>query len=320
MPDESLLDAYSQAVVEVAEKVSPAVVNINTIFKRGPVPPWLMPEGPKGLGSGMVITPDGFILTNSHVVHDAEKLEITLSDGRTLPATLVGEDPQTDLAVIRLNVEGLPDVKLGDSSALKVGQLVIAIGNPFGFQATVTTGVVSALGRSLRAQTGRLIENIIQTDAPLNPGSSGGPLVNSKGEVIGINTAVIFGAQGLCFAIPVNTAKTVAGMLIKSGKVTRGYLGISGQVRPLHRRLVRYHKLKADSGVFVVAVEPEGPARQAGIREGDIVVFFDKQPVKSVDDLHKYLAEKPIGREYVITILRNGEKLDLKVTPTESPL
>lgn len=321
MPEEGFLDAYSRAVVEVAERVSPAVVNINTVFRRrGPYAPWLGPEQPKGIGSGMIITPDGFILTNSHVVHDAQRLEVTLADGRVFPARLVGEDPQTDLAVIHIDAEDLPSAGLGDSSALKVGQLVIAIGNPFGFQTTVTTGVVSALGRSLRTQTGRLIENIIQTDASLNPGSSGGPLVNSKGEVIGINTAVIYGAQGICFAIPSNVAKIVAGMLIKTGKVTRGYIGIAGQARPIHRRLVRYYRLAGESGVLVVLVEPGTPAMRAGLREGDIIVFFDNLPVRNVDDLHKYLSEKPIGEKIPLTVLRDSEKITIEVTPVEAPV
>ncbi len=320
MPEESFLDVYSRAVVEVAERVSPTVVNINTVFrKRGPYAPWLGPEEPKGIGSGMLITPDGFILTNSHVVHDAQRLEVTLGDGRVFQARLVGEDPQTDLAVIHIDVEGLHSVELGDSSALKVGQLVIAIGNPFGFQATVTTGVVSALGRSLRTQTGRLIENIIQTDASLNPGSSGGPLVDSKGEVIGINTAVIYGAQGICFAIPSNTAKSVTGMLIKTGKVTRGYIGIAGQARPIHRRLVRHYGLAGESGVLIVSVEPDAPAMRAGLREGDIIVFFDSLPVRNVDDLHKYLSEKPVGKKVPLTVIRDQEKLTIEVTPAEAP-
>lgn len=319
MPDRSFLDDYSQAVIGVAKKVSPAVVNINTVFKRGPMPPWMMPEGPKGMGSGMIIAPDGLILTNSHVVHEAERLEVMLSDGRKFQAQLVGEDPQTDTAVIKIDADGLPKVDLGDSEKLQVGQLVIAIGNPFGFQATVTTGVVSAVGRSFRTQAGRLIENIIQTDAALNPGSSGGPLVDSQAQVVGINTAVIFMAQGLCFAMPINTAKRVAGELITSGKVSRGYLGIAGQQQPLHRHLVREHKLKAGTAVHVVSIDPDGPAARAGIQPDDAIVLFDNQAVTSVDDLHRYLSDKSVGRESPITLFRSERRLDLKITPTEAP-
>jgi S1-C subfamily serine protease len=314
------LDAYSQAVIQVAERVGPAVVNIG-VTKRGPGPFQNRPDsfGQAGLGSGFIFTPDGYVLTNSHVAHGATRLEVTLADGRVFSAQLVGEDPHTDLAVLSIPASNLPVGKLGDSAELRVGQLVIAIGNPFGFQCTVTAGVISALGRSLRAQTGRLIENVIQTDAAMNPGSSGGPLVNSRGEVVGINTAIIFPAQGICFAIPVNTAKLVIGQLLSEGKVTRGYLGVVGQSVTLHRRIVRLHHLPSDQAVLVASVNPGSPAEQAGLRKADVIISFDHSPVKNVDDLQKLLAERPVGKEYSLEILRGSEKIELTVIPREAP-
>jgi len=318
--DKDLLDAYSQAVISAVEKVGPAVVNIDVHQRpqewqrRNPH----FPQDLHGNASGFIFTPDGFILTNSHVVHAATKIDVTLSDGRHFEAILVGDDPDTDLAVIRINRTDLVSADLGDSQSIRVGQLVIAIGNPYGFQWTVTSGVVSALGRSLRSISGRLIDNIIQTDASLNPGNSGGPLVNSRGEVIGVNTAVILPAQGICFAIPINTAKYVTGLLIKEGRIRRSYIGIGGQNVPLLRRLVRFHKLSTESGIQVISVEKNSPAEKAGLIGGDIIVGFDGQPIKNIDDLHRLLTEKRIGVKLHLTIIRRTEKLILDIVPRES--
>jgi S1-C subfamily serine protease len=272
-----------------------------------------------GNGSGFVITPDGFILTNSHVVHDAKTISVNLPDGREFPAELTGDDPDTDLAVIRIDASQLTHVRLADSENLRVGQLVIAIGNPLGFEASVTAGVISALGRSMHAQSGRLIDNIIQTDAALNPGNSGGPLVNSAGEVVGINTAMIRPAQGICFAIASNTAKFVAGWLIKDGKIRRSYIGVAGQNVPVHRRIVRFYGLPLDAGVLVVSVEKNSPAKRAGVREGDLIVAFNDQPIGSVYHLHKVLVGEQIGVNASLTIVRHTEKLELPILPAESP-
>jgi len=313
-PDAHLLDAYSQAVTSAAERVSPAVVNIEVYtppVQRHP----RSPQEARGNGSGFVITPDGYILTNSHVVHRATRIEVTLPDGRHYQAELIGDDPDTDLAVIRIHAPNLIPVKLGDSEQIKVGQLAIAIGNPYGFQYTVTAGVVSALGRSLRAQSGRLIDNVIQTDAALNPGNSGGPLVNSRGEVIGVNTAVILPAQGICFATAINTAKFVAATLIKDGKITRSYIGVAGQNVPLHRRLVRFHNLPVESGVLIVSLEANSPARNAGLIEGDVIVGFDDRPIPNIDDLHKCLTGERVGVRSQLTVIRGSEKLPLDVVP-----
>ncbi|MGQ9631511.1 MAG: S1C family serine protease [bacterium] len=317
--DENLLDAYSRAVVRVAEKVGPTVVNIGVSQRRGARDPSgrAFPFEVSGNGSGVIFTPDGFILTNSHVVHGASKIEVALSDGREYSAKLVGEDPPTDLAVISIDARDLAVAQLGDSQKLKVGQLAIAIGNPYGFQCTVTTGVISALGRSLRSQAGWLIENVIQTDAALNPGNSGGPLVDSRGFVIGINTAVIMPAQGICFAIPINTAKLVAGILIRDGGVRRGYLGIAGQQQPLHRRIVRLHDLRTESGILVLSIEEDSPAARAGLKKGDVIVAFNDLPVANVDDLHRLLTEHEVGAEALITVLRDTKLLTLKVVPAE---
>lgn len=314
--DTELLDAYSRAVIAVVEAVGPTVVSIavnKTLRDR-----WRRMPEMTGAGSGVIIAPDGYILTNSHVVHAASRMEVTLTDGRSFPATLVGEDPATDLAVIRVAASGLPYATLGDSDMLRVGQLVIAIGNPFGFQSTVSTGVISALGRALRSQTGRLIENIIQTDVPLNPGNSGGPLVDSRGRVIGINTAIIMMAQGISFAIPVNTAKWVLPQLLQHGRVRRGYLGIAGQQRPLDRRLARLHGLADEYAVEVVSVEPGAPAGRAGLRPGDLIVAIENRQATSVDDLHRFLAEWPIGRPAALTVVRGQEKVVVQVAPTEA--
>lgn len=307
--DEELLDAYSRAVVHAADEVGPSVINIE-VYRRGQR---------QGTGSGFVFTPDGFALTNSHVVHGAEKLEVTLADGRHPDAALVGDDPDTDLAVIRVYAPQLRPVRLGENGKTRVGQLAIAIGNPYGFQCTVTAGVVSALGRSFRANTGRLIDDVIQTDAALNPGNSGGPLVNSRGEVIGVNTAVIMAAQGICFAIGIDTAKFVAAWLMKEGKIRRSYLGVGGQNVPLPRRLVRHYQLAASSGVLVISVADGSPAALAGLREGDVMVEMDGKPVASIDGLHKLLTADRIGAQSRLTIIRRTEKLEVAVFPAEVP-
>jgi S1-C subfamily serine protease len=307
-----LLDAYSSAVVKAADAVSHAVVNIEVhkkIAGRG--------EGRAGSGSGFVISPDGLVLTNSHVVHGASKIEVTLDDGRRPDAYLVGEDPETDLAVLRIYAPNLTAAKLGESRSLRVGQLAIAIGNPYGFQYSVTAGVVSALGRSLRASSGRLMDDIIQTDAALNPGNSGGPLVNSRGEVIGVNSAVILPAQGICFAIAIDTAKYVAGWLIKDGKIRRSYIGVGGQNVKLHRRVVRFHSLPVESGLLVVSVEPESPAERAGLQVGDVIFEFAGQPVASIDALHKLLTDSRIGVKTPLTVIRHTEKLSIEIVPRE---
>ena len=307
--DDALFDAYSKAVVHSADAVGPSVLNIEVRRRDG---------RRAGSGSGFIITPDGFALTNSHVVHGAQRIEVTLADGRRPDAHVVGDDPDTDLAVIRVFAPQLPPVRLGDSKHIRVGQAAIAIGNPYGFQCTVTAGVVSALGRSFRASTGRLIDDIIQTDAALNPGNSGGPLVNSRGEVIGVNTAVILSAQGICFAIGIDTAKHVAAWLIKEGKIRRSYIGVGGQNIPLHRRLVRHYQLAASSGVLVIAVSQNSPAERAGLREGDIMVALNGQPIPSIDALHKLLTADQIGVESLLAIIRGTEKLDVEIKPGES--
>jgi len=318
--EEDLLDAYSQAVIHAAEKVSPSVVNID-VRKRPrekQTTRFRPPEELRGNGSGFIFTPDGFILTNSHVVHHADKMMVTLPDRRHLEGDLVGEDPDTDLAVVRVDGSNFLAAPLGDSQKIRVGQLAIAIGNPYGFQCTVTSGVVSALGRSLRSISGRLIDNIIQTDAALNPGNSGGPLVTSRGEVIGVNTAMILAAQGICFAIGINTAKFVAGRLIKEGKIKRSYIGLGGQNVPLLRRMVRFYHLQVESGILVVSIEEDSPAQRAGLCEGDVIVGFDSQPIAGIDDLHRRLTEEKVGVRTKLTILRRTEKLDLLIIPEES--
>ena len=312
--DAALLDEYSRTIVSAADRVGPAVVNIDIKQRlesqRGP-------REVGGSGSGFVIAPDGFILTNSHVVHAANQIAVSLPDGREYPAQLVGDDPDTDLAVIRIDAPHLAHVRLADSENLRVGQIVIAIGNPLGFQASVTTGVISALGRSMRAQSGRLIDNIIQTDAALNPGNSGGPLVNSAGEVIGVNTAMIRPAQGICFAIASNTARFVAGWLIKEGKIRRSYIGVAGQNVPIHRRIVRFYNLPIETGVLVVSVEKDSPAARSGLREGDVVVAFDGKPIGSIHELHKMLMGEQIGVEAKVSIIRHTERLELPILPAE---
>jgi S1-C subfamily serine protease len=312
--DGELLDAYSRAVTSAVERVSPAVVNLEVFRRRRPN----RDPQPAGSGSGFVFTPDGLILTNSHVVHGADRLEVTLQDAQRYRADLIGDDPETDLAVVRVNASQLSTVTLGDSKTLRPGQLVIAIGNPLGFQTTVTAGVVSAVGRSLRSRTGRLMDGIVQTDAALNPGNSGGPLVNSRGEVIGVNTAVILPAQGLCFAIPVNTARFVAARLIRDGRIRRAWLGVGGQDAPIPRRMARAMGFNRPRGILVLTVEPGSPAMQAGLEQRDVIVALGPRPVAAVDDLHRLLTEERIGIATTVTILRGLERLDLPITPSES--
>ena len=313
--DDVLLDSYSNAVMGAVEKVGPAVVNIEV---RQYVTDGRRSGETGGSGSGFIIARDGFILTNSHVVHNASKIAVTLSDGRNYPAALVGDDPDTDLAVIRIDAPNLVHADLGDSSTVRVGQLAIAIGNPFGFQTSVTAGVISALGRSLRAQSGRMIENVIQTDAALNPGNSGGPLVDSRGLVIGVNTAIILPAQGICFATAIDTAKLVAGWLIKDGRFRRAYIGVGGQDVTLHRRVVLFYKLSVETGVLVVSVENNSPAQAAEIEVGDVIIAFNDQPIASIADLHKVLLGREIGVRSELTVIRHTQKLTLQVTPQES--
>jgi S1-C subfamily serine protease len=307
-PDAELLDAYSRTVSSVVRDVGPSVVNIE-----------IHARGNRGGGSGFIFTPDGFILTNSHVVHNADRIDVMLADGSRYRARLIGDDPETDLAVIRVDdgADFRPAV-LGDSAALVVGQVAIAIGNPMGFQTTVTAGIVSATARSFRAQSGRLIDNVIQTDAALNPGNSGGPLVNSRGEVIGVNTAIILAAQGICFAIPINTAKWVAGRLIRDGRIKRSYIGMGGQNVPIHRKVVRHYNLPSDLGVLVLNVEPDSPAQQAGLMMGDVIVGLDDAAIQTIDDLQRQLTEQRVGVTSTLKVVRHTERLDLRITPVES--
>jgi S1-C subfamily serine protease len=314
--DAALLDAYSHAVVSAAESVSPAVVKIDVRRKLR------TPQGAReeaGTGSGFIFTPDGLILTNSHVAGGAAKLLVSFNDGQTTDADLIGDDPHTDLALIRVSGDRLPAVRLGSSRTLRVGQLAIAIGNPYGFECTVTAGVVSALGRSLRSQSGRLIDDVIQTDAALNPGNSGGPLVDSRGEVIGVNTAIIAAAQGICFATAVDTTKIVVAQLLRHGRVRRGYIGVAGQNTSLPRRLVRHFELTVESGVRVMSIEDGSPARATGLEEGDVIVQWDGRPVAGIDDLHRLLTEDYLGRSAELTLIRRTQKLVRHITPVELP-
>jgi S1-C subfamily serine protease len=311
--DDNLLDSYSRAVIGVVEKVGPAVVSIG-VMKRGHA----ARPGGEGAGSGVIIAPDGYILTNNHVVEDTLEVEVGLTNGDVFKAEIVGADPATDLAVVRAATNGLQAAELGDSDALRVGQLVIAIGNPFGFQSTVSTGVISALGRALRSETGRLIENVIQTDVPLNPGNSGGPLVDSRGRVIGINTAIISIAQGISLAIPINTANWVIGELLSHGKVRRSYLGLAAQVRPIRKMAQRRYELAASTVVQVISVEAKSPAQLAGLREGDVIIAMDGKTIATVDDLHRSLTGTPAGSTVVLTILRDGERLEVPVITAET--
>jgi len=320
--ESSLLDAYSTAVTSAVERISPSVVNIEVHQNAGRTRSG-QPQERQGGGSGFVFTPDGLILTNSHVVHDAVRIAVTLTDGRRMSASLIGEDPASDLAVIRVDEprfdqQSLTAAVLGDSQKLRVGQIAIAIGAPYGFQSTVTAGVVSALGRSLRSYSGRLIDDVIQTDAALNPGNSGGPLIDSAGRVVGVNTATILPAQGICFAIGINTAKFVASRLLRDGRIRRSYIGVSAQTTTVHRRLVRFYDLPKETGVVVLGVEENSPAKRAGLREGDVIVALEGQPVAGVDDLHRVLTDVRLGVSCALTVLRWTEKLELRVVPEET--
>ncbi len=310
-PSAMLLDAYSRVTVGVSEKVCPSVVSVEVMRlsrQRG---------GRGGNGSGFAFRPDGYLLTNSHVVHGADLVQVTYSDGKQMSAELVGDDTETDLAVLKVDAAGLPVTPLGRSSQMKVGQLVVAVGNPLGFQCTVTAGVISALGRSLRARSGRLINDIIQTDAALNPGNSGGPLVNFRGEAIGVNTAIIPEAQGICLAISSDTAAWVSEGLIRDGRIRRSYLGVAGQRVALPSRLLREHGLPRETGMMILAIEAGSPGSAAGLRERDVVVAFNGTPVSGVDDLHRVLATHDVGVKSTVTVLRAGKKFDLEIIPEE---
>jgi S1-C subfamily serine protease len=304
LDDIPLLDAYSQAVTSAVDRVSPAVVKISSLDERGS-------------GSGFLFTPDGLIVTNSHVVSGAAAVTVMLSDGHTCRGDVVGDDPDTDLAVVRISGGPFACVTLGDSSVIRPGQVAIAIGNPYGFDCTVTSGVVSATGRSLRARSGRLMDDIIQTDAALNPGNSGGPLVTSRGDVIGVNTAMIQAAQGLCFAIASNTVRFVVSKLLHDGRLRRSYIGVGGQKVPVSRRIARHHALAIASGIFVASVEADSPAAVGGLRDGDIIVGFDGQTVTGVDDLHRLLTDSRIGAPCLVVILRGVERRQITIVPAE---
>ncbi len=318
--ESDLFDAYSQAVSGAVAVAHPAVVHIEVSSGEAASAGKPTSERSGGSGSGFFISPDGYLLTNSHVVHGARELRVFLADGRKLAADLIGEDPDTDLAVLRVSADELSHLTLADSDAVKPGQIAIAIGSPMGFQQTVTAGIVSGLGRSLRGASGRLIDNVIQTDAALNPGNSGGPLVNTRGEVIGVNTAIIRPAQGICFAIASNTARWVTAWLIKEGRIRRSFIGLAGQNVPLIRKVARYHHLKQESGVLVVGFEPDSPAARAGLREGDILLALDDAPTPAVDALHKLLTADRIGERAIITFLRGVELRRHAIIPLEMPV
>jgi S1-C subfamily serine protease len=301
--DDELLDAYSTAVVRAVDTIGPAVVRV---------------ERERGGGSGVIFTPDGFLLTNSHVVHGTDHTKVTLPDGHSTRADLVGEDVDTDLAVLRIDGTSLPSASLGDSRRLRVGQIAIAIGNPYGFHHSATAGIVSGLGRSLRARSGRLMDDIIQTDAALNPGNSGGPLVTSHAEMIGINTATILPAQGLCFAVASNTARFVASQLIGHGRVRRSYVGVGGQNTKVPRAHASANRLAVSSGVLVLSVESGSPAEKAGLNDGDVIITFGNEPVSGIDDLHRFLTDERIGTATSVTVLRRGMRRDLTIIPAES--
>jgi S1-C subfamily serine protease len=314
-----ILDAYSRAVIGAVETVGPAVVHLQVAgLPQDNGPPGTAERQPRGSGSGVIVAPDGLVLTNSHVVHGADLISVSTQDGRLMPARLLGDDPDTDLALVRVDSAAtLPAARLGDSHGLRVGQLVVAIGNPLGFECTVTAGVVSGLGRSLRARSGRLIEDVIQTDASLNPGNSGGPLVTSNGEVIGVNTAIIPGAQGICFAVASNTARLVLGHLIRHGRVRRSVIGIAGQTTTITRRLAHYHRLDNRSGVRVAGLDADGPAARAGLALGDIIIAIEGRAVAGVDDLVRLLTDERVGRATEVALLRGVELKRLIVLPVE---
>ena len=308
-PDAGLIDAYSNAVADAVSAAHPAVVHIEVTGNGAP----------GGTGSGFFISPDGYLLTNSHVVHAATRIQVFLSDGRTLAADLIGDDPDSDLAVLRVSADEFAHLKLADSNAVRLGQIAIAIGSPMGFQQTVTAGIVSGLGRSLRGASGRLIDNVIQTDAALNPGNSGGPLINTRSEVIGVNTAIIRPAQGICFAIASNTARWVAAWLIKEGRIRRSYIGVAGQNVPLLRKLVHHHRLSQESGVLIMGIESDSPAARAGLLVGDILVGLDGAPTPAVDILHKQLTGERIGERAIVSLLRGVELRRHAIIPLEMP-
>src|SRR5687768_246094 len=301
--DRDLLDAYSEAVIDAVEQVAPAVVRI---------------DAARGGGSGVIFTPDGFILTNSHVVDAGGTITAILPDGRSIRADLIGRDEHTDLAILRIDGMNLSWARLGDSKRVRVGQVAIAIGNPYGFHHSVTSGVVSALGRSLRSRSGRLMDDVIQTDASLNPGNSGGPLVTTAGDVIGINTAMILPAQGICFAIASNTVRFVASRLMRDGRIRRSYIGVAGQQTPIPRALARANQVAAASGVLVTSIEKQSPAAGAGLLDGDVILAFDGQTVSGIDDLHRLLTDERIGVATRVTVLRRGARAHVTITPAES--
>ena len=311
--DAPLLDAYSNAVSAAVDAAGAAVVHLEVTHKRS------AQGAGGGSGSGFLLSPDGYVLTNSHVVHGGSSFHVHLSDGRRLVADLIGEDPHTDLAVVPVSREPLPHLQLADSEQVRAGQIAIALGSPMGFQQTVTAGIVSGLGRSLRTQSGRTIDNIIQTDAALNPGNSGGPLINTRAEVIGVNTAIIRPAQGICFAIASNLARWVAGWLIKDGRIRRSYLGVGGQTVPLLRAVARAYHLDQASGVLISNLSPNSPAAAAGLREGDIIVALDAAPVRTVTDLHQLLTADYIDRPANLTVIRLTERMVFPLRPAEMP-
>jgi S1-C subfamily serine protease len=313
LDDTPLLDAYSTSVSAAVDAASAAVVHLEVQHKRSDA----SPAG--GSGSGFLLSPDGYVLTNSHVVHGGSSLHVHLADGRRLNADLVGEDPHTDLAVVRVSSEPLPHLRLANSDAVRPGQIAIALGSPMGFQQTVTAGIVSGLGRSLRTQSGRTIDNIIQTDAALNPGNSGGPLINTQAEVIGVNTAIIRPAQGICFAIASNLARWVAAWLIKDGRIRRSYLGVGGQTVPLLRAVARAYHLDQPTGVLISNLAPNSPAAAAGLREGDIIIALDALPVRTVTDLHQLLTADYIDRPANLTVIRLTERIVFALRPAEMP-
>jgi S1-C subfamily serine protease len=315
--DSDVLDAYSKAVSDAAERVGPSVVKVGVLSAARQGRALAREPRERGAGSGFFFTPDGFLLTNSHVVHGADRIEVTAADGQTLPGYLVGDDPHTDLAVVRVHGAGARSAPLASSRGLRVGQIAVAIGNPYGFAWSVTAGVVSALGRTLRTGTGRLVDDVIQTDAALNPGNSGGPLVNARGEVIGVNTAMILPAQGICFAIAIDTATWVATALLHEGRVRRAYLGLAGQTVPIVKRLTVHHALPNESGVLLTATEKGSPADRAGLRDGDILIAFADQPVASIDDLHRLLAADRVGKSLSVEVLRGTARIKATVRPSD---